>query len=174
MRRLLAYRAHLAVGYASCTVVFLMSPQKSEAKGLIAPIQTASRQKSSIAISYVTDIEGNFDYWERFKRMSRVLTKGPNGELQLQDNCHLVFGGDVCDRGPGDIRVTTDLVKLKDRYPDRVHLILGNRDTNKLRLLVETDPKVVSTGARPFWGNHLVDVPTSSAIERLKWVSAFS
>jgi hypothetical protein len=26
------------------------------------------------------------------------------------------------------------MVKLKDRYPDRVHLIVGNRDCNKLRL----------------------------------------
>eukprot|EP01031_Cornospumella_fuschlensis_P035299 gene35299-42771_t len=45
-----------------------------------------------------------------------------------------VFGGDSVDRGPGDLRILSDLVSLKEQYPTRVFIILGNRDINKLRL----------------------------------------
>ena len=107
-----------------------------------------------ILVSYCTDIEGNYDYWQRWLGMSKVVTRldeegkrmhiphtwtgrashsamsivsnstmnsiniaksyggrypdpvyPPYAKLQLKPNCHLVFGGDVCDRGPGDIRV---------------------------------------------------------------------
>lgn len=36
-----------------------------------------------------------------------------------------------------DIAVLNDLLSLKKSYPDRVHLILGNRDINKIRFLHE-------------------------------------
>lgn len=41
------------------------------------------------------------------------------------------------DKGPGDIRLCRQLVSLKRRYPDRVHLLVGNRDLNKLRYAAE-------------------------------------
>jgi hypothetical protein len=43
-----------------------------------------------------------------------------------------VFGGDVVDRGDGDLRILRDLMQLKRAYPTRVHFILGNRDLNKV------------------------------------------
>ena len=51
-----------------------------------------------------------------------------------------MFGGDAFDRGEGDIRIGRLLVDLKLRYPDRVFLILGNRDVNKTRLTSELHP----------------------------------
>lgn len=48
-----------------------------------------------------------------------------SNRLQLQPDCSLVFGGDCFDKGPGDIRVSTALVDLKRRHPDRVFLLLG-------------------------------------------------
>ena len=48
-----------------------------------------------------------------------------------------VFGGDAFDRGAGDLRVARLLIDLKRRYPDRVVLIIGNRDANKMRLTSE-------------------------------------
>tara|TARA_B100000795_G_scaffold180675_1_gene136847 strand:- start:288 stop:506 length:219 start_codon:yes stop_codon:yes gene_type:complete len=39
----------------------------------------------------------------------------------------------------GSIRVVNTLVKLKRKYPNRVVLLLGNRDLNKLRLSSELD-----------------------------------
>ncbi len=143
-------------------------------------------------IGYVTDIEGNFDYWQRYLKISNVLkinattNQGPSlaqssslltttslniADVELMENCHLVFGGDVCDRGFGDLRVTRDLLFLAQRYPDRVHLILGNRDINKLRLGIELRPDALSHPARVYW----VDQPSNdsggqSAVDRLKWV----
>jgi hypothetical protein len=55
-----------------------------------------------------------------------------------------VFGGDLFDHGPGDLRLATALVDFKARFPDRVHLIAGNRDLNKLRLLTELDEHVLA------------------------------
>ena len=47
-----------------------------------------------------------------------------------------VHGGDSCDKGGkvgGSVRVTRTLVSLKRRYPERVTLLIGNRDANKMR-----------------------------------------
>jgi hypothetical protein len=57
--------------------------------------------------------------------------------LKLRDGCYFVYVGDSVDKGPGDIRLCRTLVSLKQRYPDRVVLLVGNRDLNKLRLTAE-------------------------------------
>ena len=95
---------------------------------------------------YVTDVEGNWDYWNRYLRISRALDYNNDdySNISLKDNCQLIFGGDVCDRGPGDLRITEALTKLKEKYPTRVHFILGNRDVNKLRLPLELDNRMLS------------------------------
>lgn len=48
-----------------------------------------------------------------------------------------VFGGDAVDKGPGDVQLCKQLVSLKRRHPDRVVLLVGNRDLNKLRFSAE-------------------------------------
>ena len=40
-------------------------------------------------------------------------------------------------QGCGDIRISSLLVDLKQRHPDRVVLLLGNRDVNKMRFASE-------------------------------------
>ena len=57
----------------------------------------------------------------------------------------------MCDRGPGDIRITTEILALKRKYPGRVHIILGNRDVNKFRILFETTPAALSEAPRAYW-----------------------
>lgn len=123
-------------------------------------------------ISYVTDAEGNYDYWQRYLSLSKVVVRlDENGRemdipytwtgraadsamsvvsnstmnsiniakayggrypdpvypaytrLALRPNCHLVFGGDACDRGPGDIRILWDLLQLYEDHPGRVHFV---------------------------------------------------
>jgi len=44
-----------------------------------------------------------------------------------------------------------DLVDLKEMYPDRVHLILGNRDINKLRIQSSMHPAVLATLPSVYW-----------------------
>lgn len=97
-------------------------------------------------ITYVTDVEGHWPYFCNFVQLSEGLSFAEPGryhesakvpELTLQDGWHFVHGGDALDKGPGAIRLVTALTALKQKYPDRVHLIMGNRDINKMRFTSE-------------------------------------
>ena len=55
----------------------------------------------------------------------------------VDDADYFVMGGDAFDHGSGDLRIAEELLDFKERYPDRVFLILGNRDMNKLKLSSE-------------------------------------
>ena len=72
--------------------------------------------------------------------MSKVLSRNGEGKLVLAPDSAFVFNGDAVDKGSHDIRFTKELVALADRYPDRVTIILGNRDLNKMRLSQELHP----------------------------------
>ncbi|CCW69053.1 unnamed protein product [Phytomonas sp. Hart1] len=50
------------------------------------------------------------------------------------DKSHFVYGGDAFDNGL-DIGFAQACIDFKRRYPDRVHLILGNRDLNKIAMV---------------------------------------
>jgi len=88
-------------------------------------------------IGYLTDIEGDLDFWRRYVELSDVLSRDSEGAVALADQAHFVYGGDAVDQHAGDLEVLEELLALKQRYPERVHFIIGNRDANKLRLLVE-------------------------------------
>jgi len=91
------------------------------------------KMSDDAVVEYFTDVEGNWDYFTSILERSKVLRKDGAGEWILVDDGYIVHGGDACDKGSGDIRIIKLLTKLKRQYPDRVFLILGNRDTNKLR-----------------------------------------
>jgi hypothetical protein len=88
-------------------------------------------------VEFWTDVEGNYDYFEALLSRSAALYPDESGSLLLRDKFMFVFGGDSVDKGPGDIRIVRAFVELKRRYPDRVFLLLGNRDINKLRFGAE-------------------------------------
>mmetsp|Transcript_5783 Transcript_5783/g.14198 ORF Transcript_5783/g.14198 Transcript_5783/m.14198 type:complete len:101 (+) Transcript_5783:278-580(+) len=92
-----------------------------------------------LEIGYVTDVEGNLDYFNRWVAQSRVLRYDADGKRLefVHDGAYFVYGGDAVDRGNGGERFVRLLVDLKLRYPSRVALIVGNRDLNKLRLTAE-------------------------------------
>lgn len=102
-------------------------------------------------IAYVTDVEGHWGYfcnWVDHSNGVRFEIPGDKRqtrgtpeqlELHLEDGWHFVFGGDSCDKGPGSLRFLETMVRVKDKYPDRVHLLMGNRDINKLRWTAELD-----------------------------------
>jgi len=109
-------------------------------------------------IEFFTDVEGSWDYFLRFTANSEVLYWGDDergvwgpGTLMLHEDCVLVFGGDTSDKGPGDIRFVKTMLSLKQRFPDRVGLILGNRDINKLRFWSELAEGEDPTQFRVYW-----------------------
>jgi hypothetical protein len=122
-------------------------------------------------VGYCTDVEGNYEYWKRYVRLSKVLDRAENGSLQLKPHCHFVYGGDVCDRGNGDLRILKDLIELKNSNPERVHLILGNRDLNKIRLLTELQPESYSQPGETYWAGPIKQSDDFTAANRLKAVS---
>ena len=136
---------------------------------------TSSSSEPIIKIGYATDVEGNYDYWSRYVELSEVLNRNAAGHLELSPNCHFVFGGDVVDRGPGDLRVLSDLVNLRRAYPDRVHFIMGNRDINKLRIPTELHLCSLKIPPKVYWLRESEECAAESArletpAEKLKWV----
>lgn len=84
-------------------------------------------------IAYVTDLEGRWDKLERCCAGNPHVSL-QDGALVLAPGVTFVFGGDAVDRGPAGRRIVTTLLAAKRRYGDRVVLLAGNRDINKLRL----------------------------------------
>jgi len=123
------------------------------------------REKFAVC-GYLTDVEANFDYFERYLAISQIIgwadeesTYVPNVKrLKFKrDDAIFVFGGDSQDKGIGDIRFTKLMLELRHNYPDRVEFIIGNRDANKLRLGTELhedaieDPNVLTDKSFPYW-----------------------
>ena len=148
-----------------------------------------------VEVAYCTDVEGNLSYFEKWvETAGRVVRFDSEGkELELvHDGAYFVYGGDVCDNGPGDLRLCQLLVSLKKRHPDRVALLSGNRDLNKLRMTAELDQtdldRPMDEIAKPHWDvnaltlrQHLERVATqkelpggvdeaNTRIERLKYM----
>jgi len=96
-------------------------------------------------ISFCTDVEGNLQYFNRFIDHSDVLGWDKNGDLTfLGENDYFVFGGDLFDKGEADLRLGRHLLQFKKSFPDRVFLIIGNRDSNKLRFTAELSDEDIS------------------------------
>ena len=96
--------------------------------------------------AYLTDVEGNLDFFEKYVRISKVIewTDSKKNRLRFkQKDSMFVFGGDCQDRGIGDIRFVNLLLNFKEEYPDRVEFIIGNRDANKIRIYSELSEKIV-------------------------------
>ena len=113
-------------------------------------------------VCYVTDVEGNFEFFLAFVKASSALTlvkleSDGSADIELAAGWRFVHGGDACDKGGavgGTVRVVKTLTRLKTRYPDRVHLIMGNRDINKMRLTSECAPEEIAALERipgPYW-----------------------
>ena len=104
-------------------------------------------------VAFLTDVEGNMQYLLAYVAMSEAFTllsaRCADGaaDLELRPGWRFVFGGDSVDKGGqvgGSIRVARTLVRLKKKYPNRVTLIMGNRDINKIRFTSELTPEQLS------------------------------
>lgn len=102
--------------------------------------KTISSLTTKCKVGYITDIEGNYEFFLNSLKISNTIYF-KDDRLEIRSNSIFVFGGDLFDKGPGDIRICQLLLDLKRRYWDRCFLIIGNRDANKLRLLSEFSDK---------------------------------
>jgi hypothetical protein len=89
-------------------------------------------------IAYVTDLEGRWDKLTSFCTGNRGVALVDDA-LVLAEGVTFVFGGDAIDRGPAGRRIVRLLLAARRTYGDRVILLAGNRDINKLRLVHELD-----------------------------------
>ncbi len=88
----------------------------------------------SVRVAYLTDVEGRWDKLVDFTTDNPCVALEDGERLVVADGACFVFGGDSVDRGPAGRRVVQALVEAKRRQPERVVLLAGNRDINKLRL----------------------------------------
>ena len=96
-----------------------------------------SKESKYKVCGYVTDVEGNMDYFNKYVKISKILewTNDKKNRLRFKKGDSIfVYGGDTQDKGHADIRFVNILLKFKEDYPDRVIFIIGNRDANKLRI----------------------------------------
>lgn len=89
------------------------------------------------------DIEGSWERFESFIRGNPAFEIDLIEGITLNANYKFVFMGDTVDKGPESLKILSALLELKRNYPDRVVLILGNRDINKIRLLKELSPQAL-------------------------------
>lgn len=86
-----------------------------------------------MTIAYLTDVEGQWEKVATFCEGNALISL--DGErLVLAQGATFVFGGDAIDRGPDARRIVACLTEARERYGERVVLLAGNRDLNKLRL----------------------------------------
>ncbi|MEK7358295.1 MAG: metallophosphoesterase [Bdellovibrionota bacterium] len=123
------------------------------------PPARAAGHPSGDVVVVLGDLEGNGEKFDHFVRHSHAFTAGPNG-LSLREGFHFVFLGDSIDRGPSAMRIIDALNQLKENHPERVTLLLGNRDLNKL-VIKHKFSAIISAGIP-------ADVDYSAQIEALK------
>ena len=148
------------------------TPGRSSGRGCSA-VRTAGvmtkRQapEAEDMIAYFTDVEGDWEYFQRYVELAEALSWTADREtLCLSEGWRFCFGGDAVDKAPGSVRCVRALVQLKKAYPDRVVLLLGNRDVNKMRLTSElAAPELASLAVpAPFW------VPEARRVAPLQYV----
>jgi hypothetical protein len=88
-------------------------------------------------VVHISDVEGSWDRLSTFVARTPGLRFSDGDDIVVDDDVVFVMGGDAVDRGPWSRRVLRALLSAKARQPDRVVLLAGNRDLNKLRLIRE-------------------------------------
>jgi hypothetical protein len=87
-------------------------------------------------IAYLTDVEGMWGRFASFATGNPALRLAGDA-LELSPGATFVFGGDAIDRGPHGRLIVRTLLDARARHGERVILLAGNRDINKLRLVRE-------------------------------------
>ncbi len=110
---------------------------------LVAGLVLSGSSAVAQNIAVLGDVEGMWDRWEHFATTSGAFSSTSRG-YDLKPGYSFVFQGDAVDRGAHSRQVLETFLRLKNDHPSDVVMLLGNRDINKLRLLVELDPKSIA------------------------------
>lgn len=124
-------------------------------------------------VLFVTDVEGSRAKLEEAFARSGAFALGTDGFWRLLPGERFVYGGDASDRFYGSLWVHEQLVRLAEAHPDRVVLLLGNRDANKPRLTAELQPLALLRDPPWFTWTALAQHPATtpaSRSERLRWI----
>ncbi|KTD07268.1 metallophosphoesterase [Legionella jamestowniensis] len=115
-------------------------------------------RRISTSVLHITDSEGHYPSFANSIARSHLVEFDKHGQLTFQPsavNPFFVYGGDLTDRGPGDVKLLKQLLSFKKRYPDRVFLLAGNREASKTRFHTELHPKYIRerliNGTAPYW-----------------------
>jgi hypothetical protein len=90
-----------------------------------------------VRVAHISDVEGSWARLSSFVERTPGLSFADGDRIVVDEGVVFVMGGDAVDRGPASRRVLRALLDVKERQPDRVVLLAGNRDLNKLRLIRE-------------------------------------
>mmetsp|Transcript_60445 Transcript_60445/g.128121 ORF Transcript_60445/g.128121 Transcript_60445/m.128121 type:complete len:789 (-) Transcript_60445:41-2407(-) len=146
-------------------------------------VQTTMSEDDKLKITYVSDVEGHWQYFCNFITYAKGLRfekpgdhKGDrqpsDSKLVLEDGWIFVYGGDCTDKGPGSVHFVKVIVELKKRHMDRVHFILGNRDINKMRFTAEISESEIARLRElpiPYWVN---EKKTTTALDYIRTLAA--
>jgi hypothetical protein len=131
-------------------------PMHTRVAGMFRPLTTIRSRQLSTHILHITDSEGTNALIDSINK-SNIVSYHPDNGLdfkKVNGTPHFIFGGDAPDRGNKDLSLTQMLVDFKKRYPDKVNLIVGNREVTKNRYL-ELAPELIRErilhSAPPFW-----------------------
>ena len=153
-------RSAVPVGHTSFSWTGSVSAPARGGSGQGVASGEARKAHGITVCAYLSDVEGNLDFFEAYVAKSRILEWADAARSKLKfkrTDAMFVFGGDSQDKGIGDMRFTKLLLALKEEYPDRVEFIIGNRDANKLRLASELqeecikDAAVLTDTSFPYW-----------------------
>ena len=108
-------------------------------------------------ILHVTDTEGTPFALNTFRNSALLKINSDNG-LQFKSTVgipHLIYGGDATDRGRHDLETMEMLVDFKKRYPQQVHLLVGNREIKQTRFSIELAAETIRERLlktpQPYW-----------------------
>ena len=87
-------------------------------------------------------------------------------KFMRNENNKIAFLGNYFDKGDNFENSINNIIKLKENFNDRIYIILGNRDINKLRILYEVnlfmkkisdEDKIKLNDTTKMFGNHFVN-----------------
>jgi len=96
---------------------------------------------------------------EFFTAVRVFLTSNPENKV--------AFLGDYFDQGPLVVDSVNRIIALQEAFADRVTILMGNRDLNKLRFIYELNevPQVTESLRWPLWDAFYKEIPSTADLK---------